>query len=73
SDTLFGVAAVDGSTAWAVGDLGLILATTDGGTNWNEQSSNVSDPIYGVTFVNADFGWAVSDRGGIIATQTGGQ
>jgi photosystem II stability/assembly factor-like uncharacterized protein len=45
--------------AFAVGDRGLILATSDGGKNWRKQDSHVTCPLYSVTFVDDRQGWAV--------------
>jgi photosystem II stability/assembly factor-like uncharacterized protein len=54
--------------AWAVGDRGLILATSDGGKNWRKQDSRVTCPLYSVAFVDERQGWAV---GGWVQQNSG--
>ena len=70
---------------WAVGSKGIILATQDGGKNWNEQTSNSIAELLSAHFVNAQQGWLVGIVGGtslativrnggaILATQDGGE
>jgi len=70
---LFGVTNIDTQTAWAVGDFGIILGTTDGGTTWVFQESGVLDALNAVAFATPANGWAVGDRGTIVATTTGGR
>ena len=36
---LEGISAVDANTAWAVGERGIILKTSDGGVTWLQQNS----------------------------------
>ena len=70
---LYAVAATDALTAWAVGDDGKILHTTDGGGTWFPQYSSVSSILNGVTFINdALNGWAVGNAGVILHTADGG-
>jgi photosystem II stability/assembly factor-like uncharacterized protein len=70
---LFGVAAVDARTAWAAGNDGVLLGTTDGGATWDVQDSRGVDPLSAVVFVDAFNGWVVGDRGTILHTTTGGR
>ena len=71
---LNGVSAIDGSTAWAVGNQGLILHTTDGGKTWSEArevgedagGNAIVDEVTGdVMVVRAGRGylWRSSDHG----------
>jgi photosystem II stability/assembly factor-like uncharacterized protein len=71
----------DGQHGWVVGAVsatstlhGQVLATTDGGSTWNNvpypESSSVGPE--GVYFVNADTGWIVGAAGYISATHDGG-
>jgi photosystem II stability/assembly factor-like uncharacterized protein len=85
---LFDVAASDARHAWAVGrrevkrggawtDVGVILATSDGGASWHLRSLPRLSWLRGVTFADARHGWAVGeDRrqlyGMILATDDGG-
>src|SRR5260370_23745615 len=66
-------ATVDPSTVVAVGDLGTILNTTDGGANWTRHNSGTTNILDGVSFVDADTGTAVGRFGTILRTNTGGE
>ena len=55
---------------WAAGR-GVILGTTDGGTNWEKQYAGTAT-IRQVDFVDATHGWALTLTG-LLATQNGGQ
>lgn len=84
-DPLRGVCFVDARFGWAVGGLGTILHTGDGGATWEEQASGTGYALERVRFVNRNHGWAtggwVRDKGvavsggmGIIlATSDGGR
>ncbi len=67
-----GVFFVDDNTGWVVGANGAIHKTTDGGTNWNPQTSNTSEYLYDVQFLDANTGYVVGDNGTIIKTTDGG-
>ena len=45
--------------AWAVGNLGTILATTDGGTHWTTQTPETRGHLLGVSFADSTHGWTV--------------
>ncbi|MEI6449710.1 MAG: S8 family serine peptidase [Actinomycetes bacterium] len=70
--SFLGVDFVDATQGWAVGEGGLILATSDGGATWNAQSSGTLATLWGVDFSDATHGWAVGDGGLILATSDGG-
>ncbi len=68
ADWLTSVACIDTNNAWAVGtgnvdtaaNAGAIFHTSDGGTSWHVQGTNLPTAQYNyVTFVNANSGWAV--------------
>ena len=69
------VTCVSAANVWVVGNAadedGTILATTDGGANWEVQQKGLSNDLAGVTFANARDGWAVGDAG-VLATTNGG-
>lgn len=44
---------------WAVGEDGLIITTTNGGTNWQIQNSGTNDRLESIYFFDQDNGWAV--------------
>ena len=50
---LGGVAFIDATHGWAVGDGGTILATTDGGTTWTAQHSGTTEDLWRVAFIDA--------------------
>jgi photosystem II stability/assembly factor-like uncharacterized protein len=56
----------------AVGNIGTILHTTDGGATWTSQNSGTTNRLNGVFFVDGCTGTAVGDTGMILRTNTGG-
>ncbi|MHB8895624.1 MAG: IPT/TIG domain-containing protein [Candidatus Geothermincolia bacterium] len=70
--SLWGVCAVDGNNAWAVGQAGTIIHTANGGASWQEQTSGTSQPLNGVTAVSPSEAWVVGDNGVILHTTDGG-
>ena len=84
SDRLASVCFVDATYGWAVGGLGTILHTTDGGATWKEQSSGTNFILEDVVFLDRNRGWAVGGwprdydvavyggMGVILATDDGG-
>ena len=72
---MFSIYFTNSNTGWAVG-AGIILKTTDGGTNWNPQITGTSYQLYSVHFSDSNFGWAVGYDGnassGIILKTTDG-
>lgn len=64
---------VDADTGWAVGSMGSILKTVDGGVTWSLQ--HVHGHYYwlrSVFFVDASTGWAAGTNGLILRTTDGG-
>jgi photosystem II stability/assembly factor-like uncharacterized protein len=59
-------------TAWAVGDEGTILKTTDGGRNWSIQSSHTTRHLHAVIAVDKNGAWAAGDEGEIRKTGDAG-
>jgi photosystem II stability/assembly factor-like uncharacterized protein len=70
--TLHAVAAPDKDKAYAVGDTGTILGTTDGGANWSAQASGTTQSLRGINFVDVNNGWAVGYGGTVLTTSNGG-
>src|SRR5712692_1350425 len=50
------VSAFGSDTVTAVGELGTIVRTTDGGTTWTAQTSGTTNYLIGVFFVDANTG-----------------
>ncbi|MBU2492133.1 MAG: T9SS type A sorting domain-containing protein [Bacteroidetes bacterium] len=73
-NTLRDVLTIDENTVIAVGDLGTVIKTTDGGENWKvlHHTGGISDDLYGVHFVDSLNGWAVGGEH-IISTVDGGE
>jgi photosystem II stability/assembly factor-like uncharacterized protein len=78
------VGARGGSNGSQMGHVGVILATSDGGTTWQVQDASSAGgdaQLYSVSFVDATHGWAVGDSvdsdkgyadGAILTTSNGG-
>jgi photosystem II stability/assembly factor-like uncharacterized protein len=69
------VYSVNTDTAIAVGDVGTILRTIDGGSTWDvEQNAAGSDnQLFAVQFVSPSIGWAVGEFGTILKSTNGGE
>lgn len=64
---------VDETRGWAVGHGGVILATTDGGANWQLQAMLDDKPVLlSVHFADAQRGYAVGAYGAAFLTMDGG-
>jgi photosystem II stability/assembly factor-like uncharacterized protein len=72
TEDILGVYFLDDETGYVVGYNGLIVKITDGGTNWDYQSSGTKYRLEDVEFVNYSIGYAVGDRGTIVKTVDGG-
>ena len=55
--TLFGGLRRHHSTGWAVGEMGTIVKTTDGGTTWTQQKSGTTSNLSSVVFIDTNTGW----------------
>ena len=71
-NSLGSVKFINTSTGWAVGSLGTILRTTNGGTTWTLQLSGTTNNLSGVSFTDANNGTAVGNYGTIVRTTDGG-
>ena len=63
---------VDENIGWAAGTAGLIIRTTNGGLNWQNQSVQPNYYLESVYFVNENLGWTVGNDGVILKTTNGG-
>ncbi|MDI6767700.1 MAG: putative Ig domain-containing protein [Bacteroidota bacterium] len=73
SAALRGVCFTDANTGTVVGSSGIILRTTNGGTNWFSQSSGTSNGFAGIYFSSATIATAVGANGTIVRTTNSGQ
>jgi photosystem II stability/assembly factor-like uncharacterized protein len=58
--------------AMLVGENGAILKTIDGGRNWTEQSSGVTNILYGNAYADQNNAFSVGENGLILKTTDGG-
>lgn len=56
----------------AVGEMGLLLASADGGTHWRQLPAPSAVMLTAVHFTDARQGWAVGHDGLVLATRDGG-
>jgi photosystem II stability/assembly factor-like uncharacterized protein len=71
-DTLNAISCPSASTCFAVGDLGTILVTTNGGTTWSGQASPTNETLRGISCPSTTICYAVGDAGTIIKTDGSG-
>ncbi|MFC5861773.1 P-loop NTPase fold protein [Acidicapsa dinghuensis] len=69
---LYGISFSAPNEAWAVGDNGTLIHTTDGGTSWVSQGSGTMEHLRGVSFADKSNGWIVGTGGTILHTTDGG-
>jgi photosystem II stability/assembly factor-like uncharacterized protein len=70
--TLNSVEMVSASEAWAGGESGSIIHSSDGGATWITQATPVgTEPVYGIDFVDSMHGWAGTTNA-ILYTTDGG-
>lgn len=74
SGFLSGVSCVGAAAAWASGQNGAILRTTNGGATWVRLSSPVpaGEEVTDVEFVNLTTGWAIGSSNAILRSTNGG-
>jgi photosystem II stability/assembly factor-like uncharacterized protein len=65
-------APAQGVLAWAVGEQGVLLVTSDGGATWKRQRFFLPQRGVDVAFFDASTGWLVTDAGAVLATTDGG-
>ncbi|MCX6149367.1 MAG: YCF48-related protein [Ignavibacteriales bacterium] len=71
-NVLAGVSFTDANNGTVVGQYGIILRTTNGGTTWLLQPSGTANDLNGVSFTDVNNGTAVGDGGTILRTTNGG-
>ena len=71
-DQLTSLYFLDDKHGWAIGENGMIAATTNG-RDWELQTSKVGNGLNGIYFVNKDVGFAVGANDTILSTTTGGR
>jgi photosystem II stability/assembly factor-like uncharacterized protein len=72
-NTIYSVFFVDSNLGFAVGDLSLILKTTNGGTSWMKQNSGSTTEFFpSVFFADANIGYIANADKSILKTTDGG-
>jgi photosystem II stability/assembly factor-like uncharacterized protein len=72
SGLLYSVCFANEATGYVAGQSGMILKTTDAGTNWSVQNSGSLNSLISVSFANQDTGYVVGSTGLILKTTNGG-
>jgi photosystem II stability/assembly factor-like uncharacterized protein len=67
------ICAIDENLVNLILDDGIFLKSTDGGENWTEYDTGVSEYFFDMAFYNNDIGFAVGANGTIIKTINGGE
>ena len=68
-----GIQFVNKDTGWAVGDLGALIKTADGGTSWTVSETNTTTPILKVRSFNGQVVIASGFEGLILRSTDGGE
>ncbi|PYU04393.1 MAG: hypothetical protein DMG33_14265 [Acidobacteria bacterium] len=63
----------DGKTVWILGDHGVILRSSDGGTSWASQSSGLSASLLAGSAPSEMVCWVVGKQGSVLLTTDGGE
>jgi photosystem II stability/assembly factor-like uncharacterized protein len=71
-NAIYGSFFVDANTGTAVGAIGSIMRTTNGGINWVEQTSGTRNNLNSVYFSDANTGTAVGVYSKVLRTTNGG-
>ena len=70
-NTLNDVFFLNQDMGWAVGELGIIIRTLDGGETFEVLKSNVQENLNSVEFFTSQHGFVVGDNGTILETDNG--
>lgn len=60
------------STAWAIGNSGVVFKTINGGNTWSKLNSGTNVNLQSVHFINSNTGWVAGNDGTILRTTNGG-
>ncbi|MGA2669658.1 MAG: YCF48-related protein [Ignavibacteria bacterium] len=73
SNNLLDVSFINRNTGWACGDGGVIIKTTNAGTNWELQNSGVTDKnLFGIHAIDSQYVYCVGWFETILKTTNGG-
>ncbi len=62
---------LNADTGWVVGEMGVILKTTNGGQSWTDKTPKTLIQLTGVYFFDGNTGWVIGG-GGVMKTTDGG-
>ncbi len=51
---------INNNTGWISGESGIIIKTTNAGSNWSFQPTNITNDIQSIFFINERLGWAIA-------------
>ena len=68
---LMGVCFTGANDGWAVGEAGMLLATSDGGAHWRSVSCGTLEDLFAVTFTDRAHGWLLGDDEAIRTADAG--
>lgn len=71
--TYYGIQFADELNGWIIGYSGTIKNTTDGGKNWEKQSSNVQSNLWDLCFNNKETGWICGADNTLLKTTNAGR
>jgi photosystem II stability/assembly factor-like uncharacterized protein len=69
---LYALSYGDPDHAWIAGEFGTIMASSDGGLTWTQQTAPVESTLFGIRFSDAQHGIAVGLDSVILRTEDGG-
>lgn len=69
---LMGIAPAPGGHWWIAGEAGTLLASSDDGVTWSDETIDTDDDFYAVGFFDAQRGLAVGTHGAAYVTVDGG-
>ncbi len=71
--TLYDACIISPTTAYAVGEYGVVRKTTDTGQTWHYLNVDISETLYSTAFSDSSSGVIVGSNGIIVRTQDGGK
>jgi len=71
-DIFFGLARIDSTLIWAVGQHGKIIHSTDGGKTWSRQDSGSSQHLQSIAAWSSNEAVVVGNAGTVLRTENGG-
>ena len=70
---LLAVQFLDARHGWALGDMGTVMRTADGGLSWSVHTTGSNDYLNSVCFLDTLHGWITDTYGSVYSSGDGGQ